>query len=82
MPEEMKNELKSLADKVSKLNTTVEADIAYRRGLEIPTRMKEAEENITEITKTKASYVALYSGIAVICLVVTLIFTISKGMQP
>lgn len=76
MAEEMKTELKTLADGLNDLNRTVIADIAYRRGLEVPTRLKQVEDNLEK----KASWMGLYLAIGLLCAVVGCAFIVANGV--
>ena len=78
MPEEMKKELRTLADSLNELNSTVIADIAYRKGLEVPTRLKQVEDNLEK----KASWMALYLGLGLIIAMIGCIISITNGIHP
>jgi len=77
MDSETKEHFAKINDTISELSCVVKEDIAYRKGLDIPLRMKTAEE----LLDTKASWKGLAAAISLVVVLTGIVITIAKGIR-
>lgn len=76
MDDETRGEFSKVNAALTEIKTAVKGNSEYQRGLQLPTRMKEAEDEI----KTKASWFGLYLAVGLVLAVVVAVMAIVSAV--
>jgi len=77
MDNETRDEFAKVNKTLSKINLSVEKNLSYNQGLDLPKRMTKAEEEI----ETKASWKGLYLAVLLIVSILVVAIAIAKGIN-
>jgi len=76
--EEISEALKENNTALSALGKTIDTHVAYSEGLDLPGRMKGAEDEIKIVKDEKASWKGLYTAVVLIIAIVTVVMAIAS----
>jgi len=77
MDQDTRDKFDEQATSLNEIKTLVETDIAYRKGLDLPNRMTNAENEIDE----KASWNGLYLAVGLVVGIVLVALAVAKGIK-
>ena len=73
---ETRDEFKKVNTTLTKIELTVEKNLSYYEGLQLPERMTKAERQIEK----KASWKGLYFAVFIMIAIIGIAFTVAKGI--
>ena len=78
MDEETKGRFESVTKSITDLTLTIEKDISYRKGLNIPKRVEDIETDVEDLDTKKASWNGLYLVAILIVAVISAVIAYGK----
>lgn len=76
---EIEAELSNINKNVNKLTIAMEKHISLSEGLDLPSRMTKAEDNIEKMDKKKPAWSQIMGVLTAFSIVVGLIYTVARG---